>query len=54
MSLGITIRKMREQKGLLQKQVVSDFGIGCTNYIHLEDGNREPSVEELQLLAKLF
>lgn len=54
MSLGITIRKIREQKGLLQKQVASDLGIGYTNYNKLENGNREPSVKELQLLAKLF
>jgi len=54
MSLGITIRKIREQKGLLQKQVASDLGIGYTNYNKLENGNREPSVKELQLLARLF
>ena len=34
--------------------MVSDLGIGYTNYNKLEKGNREPSVKELQLLAKLF
>ena len=39
---------------MLQKQVAADLGIGNTNYNKLENGNREPSVKELQLLAKLF
>ena len=34
--------------------MASDLGIGYTNYNKLENGNREPSVKELQLLAKLF
>lgn len=54
MSLGITIRKIREQKGLLQKQVAAELQIGPTNYNKLENGNREPSVKELQKLAGLF
>ena len=54
MSLGSTIRKIREQKGFLQKQVAAELGIGYTNYNKLENGNREPSVKELQALAKLF
>jgi len=39
---------------LLQKQVASELGIGYTNYNKMENGNREPSVAELQQLAKLF
>lgn len=54
MSLGITIRKIREQKGFLQKQVAAELDIGHTNYNKLENGNREPSVKELQQLARLF
>jgi transcriptional regulator with XRE-family HTH domain len=34
--------------------VASDLGIGYTNYNKRENGNREPSVKELQLLAKLY
>ncbi|SRR6266540_209556 len=54
MSLGDNIKKIREQKGLLQKQVANELGIGYTNYNKMENGNREPSVSELQKLAKLF
>jgi transcriptional regulator with XRE-family HTH domain len=54
MGLGATIKKIREQKGMLQKQVAAELGIGNTNYNKLENDNREPSVKELQQLAKLF
>ena len=54
MHLGEIIKKIREEKGLLQKQVASEIGVGYTNYNKMENGNREPSVKELQLLAKLF
>jgi transcriptional regulator with XRE-family HTH domain len=54
MSIGANIKKLREQRGLLQKQVASELGIGHTNYNKLENGNREPSVSELQKLGRLF
>ena len=54
MSLGANIKKIREQKGLLQKQVASELAIGYTNYNKMENGIREPSVGELQKLAGLF
>jgi transcriptional regulator with XRE-family HTH domain len=54
MSLGTNIKKIREQKGLLQKQVASELAMGYTNYNKMENGIREPSVVELQKLARLF
>jgi transcriptional regulator with XRE-family HTH domain len=54
MSVGTIIKKIREQKGMLQKQVALTLNIGNTNYNKMENGNREPSVTELQQLAKLF
>ena len=54
MDLGNVIRKIREQKGFLQKQVAAELGIGVTNYNKLEKSNREPSVKELQKLSELF
>jgi len=54
MNIGLVIREIREQKGMLQKQVALELGLGASNYNKLEKGNREPSVKELQLLAKLF
>lgn len=54
MGIGLNIKKIRGQKGLLQKQIANVLGIGYTNYNKMENGNREPSVNELQQLAKLF
>ena len=54
MDLGSVIKKIRERKGMLQKQVASELNIGASNYNKLENGIREPSVKELQLLSKLF
>ena len=54
MGLGTVIKQIRVQKGLLQKQVAVELGIGYTNYNKLENDNREPSVKELQQLAKFF
>ena len=39
---------------MLQKQVAAELSIGATNYNKLENGNREPSVKELQKIAILF
>jgi len=39
---------------LLKKQVTNELGVGYTNYNKMENDNREPSVAELQKLAKLF
>lgn len=39
---------------MLQKQVAAELNIGTTNYNKLENGNREPSVKELQQLVTLF
>lgn len=39
---------------MLKKQVAAELGIGHTNYNKMENDNREPSVNELQQLAKLF
>ena len=54
MTVSSTIKQIREQKVFLQKQVASTLGIGHTNFNKMENGNREPSVTELQQLAKLF
>lgn len=54
MSLGKNIKKLREQKGMLQKEVAAKLAIGYTNYNKIETEIREPSVKELQKLAKLY
>ena len=54
MHLGQIIKEIRKKKGMLQKQVANELEIGNTNYNKMENGYREPSVKELQKLAKLF
>jgi len=54
MSIGTNIKKLREQKGLLQKQVAEKLGIGNSNYGKIENGVRETTIKELQKLSKLF
>lgn len=54
MSIGRIIKKIREDKGLMQKEVSAHLGIGNSNYNKLENGHRDLSVEELLKLSKLF
>jgi transcriptional regulator with XRE-family HTH domain len=54
MDIAANIKQLREQHGLIQKQVAAELGIGYSNYNKMENGLREPSVDELQKLAKLF
>lgn len=54
MDIGRIIKKIREDKGLMQKEVSSFLAIGNSNYNKLENGHRDLSVEELIKLAKLF
>lgn len=54
MSIGKIIKKIREDKGLMQKEVSSFLDIGNSNYNKLENGHRDLSIDELQKLSKLF
>jgi transcriptional regulator with XRE-family HTH domain len=54
MSLADNLRTIREQKGLQQKQVAIEIGIGTTNYNRVENGQREASIEVLDKLAKFY
>ncbi len=54
MSLADNLRTIREQKGLQQKQVALEIGIGTTNYNRVENGQREASIEVLDKLAKFY
>lgn len=54
MQTGAIIKRVREDKGLMQKEVSAYLGIGNSNYNKLENGHRDLSVEELQKLAILF
>ena len=54
MSIAENIREIREQKGLRQKEVYTFLEIGKSVYSKIENGGREPTVQELVKLSKLF
>jgi transcriptional regulator with XRE-family HTH domain len=54
MSIGKNIKKIREERGLLQKNVAAAAGLHPANYNKTEKGDREPSIEALDKIARLF
>ena len=54
MSLAKNIKQLREQQGLLQKQVATQIGLGISHYNKIENGQREASVKMLDKLAQLY
>lgn len=54
MSIAENLRTIREQRGLQQKQVALEIGIGTTNYNRLENGQREASINVLDKLANYY
>ena len=54
MSLAKNIKRLREQKGVLQKEVAAEVGLGISHYNKIENGQREASVELLDKLAKFY
>jgi transcriptional regulator with XRE-family HTH domain len=54
MNLADNIRKLREQKGMLQKQVAADIGLKPAHYNKIEKGLVEPSVSIMDKLAQLY
>jgi transcriptional regulator with XRE-family HTH domain len=54
MTIGENIKKIREQKGLLQKEVTTHLELDKSAYSKLEKGSREVKVAELIKLSSLF
>jgi len=54
MSIGKTIRKIREQKGFTQLQIADLIHMHRSNYSKVESGLREPSIDALNKIAKHF
>jgi transcriptional regulator with XRE-family HTH domain len=54
MQIGLNIKKIREQKGLLQKEVASIAGLHPANYNKTEKGERELSIEAVDKIAQYF
>ena len=54
MKLADNIKKLREEKGFLQKQVAAEIGLKPAHYNKIEKGIVEPSIEILGRLAKFY
>lgn len=54
MSLHNNIKRLREERGLLQKQVATDVGLGISHYNKIENGQREASIELIDKLAQYY
>lgn len=54
MHVGLNIKKIREEKGLMQKEIAAIAGMHPANYNKVEKGEREPSIEALDKIAKSF
>ncbi len=54
MSIGKTIRKIREQKNITQQQLAALVNMHRSNYSKVEAGERELSVSALNKVAKHF
>lgn len=54
MTVGAYIKELRKQKGLQQKEVAIEVGLNQSNYNKVENDHRQPSIDVLNKLAKLF
>jgi transcriptional regulator with XRE-family HTH domain len=54
MTLANNIKRLREEKGILQKEVAAEAGLGVSHYSKIENGQRDASVELLDKLAKFY
>jgi transcriptional regulator with XRE-family HTH domain len=54
MKLGHIIKQIREEKGFTQQQIAELVNMHRSNYSKIESGQREISVEALQVIARHF
>jgi len=48
------LKKAREYTGITQKEAANALKISQSAYAHYESGNREPNLETVAMLTKLF
>ena len=48
------LKKLREERGLLQKEIAIDLGVSRECYTHYENGNRTPDYQTLKKIAVFF
>lgn len=51
---GAFIRRLREERGMSQKELADKIGISRSTYISIENGKKELSLDEANTLARLF
>ena len=54
MQVGLNIKKIRDEKGMMQKEIAAIAGMHPANYNKVEKGEREPSIDALDKIAKSF
>lgn len=54
MDLAKNLKALREEKGLLQKEVANAVKVHPSNYSKMEKGERDVSIEVADRLAKFF
>lgn len=54
MNIGETLKKLRQDRGLTQEDVINKLGISQTYLSQLERDRKEPSGEMLRKICKLY
>jgi transcriptional regulator with XRE-family HTH domain len=54
MDIAKNIKKLREERNLMQKEIANTVGVHPSNYSKMEKGEREFSIEVIDKLAKFF
>ena len=54
MDIAKNIKRLREERGLMQKEVANTVGIHPSNYSKMEKGEREFGIDVIDKLAKFF
>ncbi len=54
MKIGNRLRDLREEEGLLQKDVAKALGISRSTYTNYEQGTREPSLDMVVKLCDFY
>ncbi|TXD72822.1 helix-turn-helix domain-containing protein [Aequorivita antarctica] len=52
MKIGDNIKRIREVKGLSQKEVITAIGMGAAQYSRIENGKTDPSISTVEKIAK--
>lgn len=50
--IGGHIKRIREAKGLSQKEVITSIGMGAAQYSRIERGKTDPSISTVDKIAK--